>query len=245
MAGLTLTVLGCDGSYPGPGGACSGYLVSDGTTHVWLDAGNGTLAALQQHVPLESLTGVVLTHEHPDHCADVEGLYVWARWGADRRRVPVLSPVGVRDGRYHPVEDLAPWFDWTVVADGSLTSIGGLTFRFSRTDHGPETLAVRVEGGGRVLGYSADSGPDWSLAALGPGLDVALCEATFLSDQEGSVPGHLSARQAGAMARSAGVGRLVLTHLWPTVSVEASASEGSAAFGSPVHVARPGDVVSV
>ena len=25
--GLTVTVLGCSGSYPGPGGACSGYLV--------------------------------------------------------------------------------------------------------------------------------------------------------------------------------------------------------------------------
>ena len=48
--GLSVTVLGCDGSYAGPGGACSGYLVSSGDTHVWLDCGPGTLANLQQHL---------------------------------------------------------------------------------------------------------------------------------------------------------------------------------------------------
>ena len=32
----------------------------------------------------------------------------------------------------------------------------------------------------------------WALSALGPGLDLALCEATFLSDREGTVQ-HLSA----------------------------------------------------
>ena len=47
--GLSVTVLGCCGSFPGAGGACSGYLVDDGTTRLWLDAGSGTLANLQRH----------------------------------------------------------------------------------------------------------------------------------------------------------------------------------------------------
>ncbi|HMC53357.1 MAG TPA: MBL fold metallo-hydrolase, partial [Acidimicrobiales bacterium] len=106
-----------------------------------------------------------------------------------------------------------------------------------RTDHGPETLAVRIEGGGRTLGYSADSGPGWSLSELGEGLHLALCEATYLSDAEGRVQ-HMSARQAGLCGRAAGVPRLVLTHRWPTVAAEAVRDEGSEAYGADVAIAE-------
>ena len=114
-----------------------------------------------------------------------------------------------------------------------------MDFTFSRTDHPPETLGMRVDAGGRSLGYSADTGPAWSLEALGPGLDLALCEATMTTEEEGTLQ-HLSARQAGATARAAGAGRLVLTHLWSTLDPEQAQSEGSAAFGAPVEVATVG-----
>ena len=48
---------------------------------------------------------------------------------------------------------------------------------------------------------------------------------------------HLSARQAGAMARAAGVSRLLLTHLWPEYDPEDFRIEGSEAFGAPVDIA--------
>jgi ribonuclease BN (tRNA processing enzyme) len=50
----------------------------------------------------------------------------------------------------------------------------------------------------------------------------------------------MSARQAGTNARQAGVGRLVLTHLWPGVDPEASRSEAEEAFGGPVELAEVG-----
>ena len=93
---------------------------------------------------------------------------------------------------------------------------------------------------GRSLGYSADTGPEWSLEALGPRLDLALCEATFQRDQEGTAQ-HLSARQAGESARAAGAGRLLLTHVWPTVDRERSRLEGADAYGGPVDLAEPNE----
>ena len=48
--GLTLTVLGCSGTYAAPGGACSGYLVRSASTTLAVDLGSGTLANLQRHV---------------------------------------------------------------------------------------------------------------------------------------------------------------------------------------------------
>jgi ribonuclease BN (tRNA processing enzyme) len=234
--GLTLTVLGCSGSYAGPGGACSGYLVDDGATTVWVDAGAGTLANLQRHVPVGDLDAVVLSHEHPDHWSDLEGWNNVLRFALHRTGFPVYAPAGLRRRTY---QDTAPQMAWHDVAGGDTVSVGTMDFTFSRTDHGPETLGMRVDGGGRSLGYSADTGPGWSLDALGRGLDLALCEATMATEEEGTLQ-HLSARQAGASARAAGAGRLVLTHLWPTVDAERSRAEGSEAFGSPVELAAVG-----
>jgi ribonuclease BN (tRNA processing enzyme) len=234
--GLTLTVLGCSGSYAGPGGACSGYLLQDGTTTVWVDAGSGTLANLQRHVALDAVDAVVLSHEHPDHWSDLEGWNNVLRFVLHRTEFPVYAPAGLRKLTY---QDTSPQMAWHDVADGDAVAVGTMAFTFSRTDHGPQTLGMRVDAGGRSLGYSADTGPAWSLEALGPGLDLALCEATLPADQEGTLQ-HLSAREAGASARAAGATRLLLTHLWSTVDMGRACDEGAEAFGAPVALAAVG-----
>jgi ribonuclease BN (tRNA processing enzyme) len=101
----TVTVLGCDGSYPGPGGAASGYLVQGGATRLWLDAGPGTFAALQRVVDPAAVDAIVLSHEHPDHWTDVESFAVWHRQSADlqsgaRQPVPIYAPPGLRRRSY-------------------------------------------------------------------------------------------------------------------------------------------------
>lgn len=240
--GLTLTVLGCSGSYPGPGSAASGYLVQSGTTTIWLDAGSGTLANLQRHVGLSDVTAIVLSHSHPDHWSDIEGYYVAVTYGEHKREgVPVFTPPDLVDKTVSAGE---PTFSWRAVHDGSTVDVGDIRLTFSKTDHHIETLAVRAESGGRVLGYSADSGPGWSMEALGAGMHLALCEASFLQDREGSMQ-HFSARQAGATAKAAGAARLVLTHSWPTVELDAIRAEGEAAFGGPVEIATIGAVYEV
>jgi len=238
---LELTVLGCSGSYPGRGAACSGYLVRGAGTTLWLDAGSGTMANLQRHVGLEDVDAIVLTHEHPDHWSDIEGYRVACTWGLNRTGVPVYAPAGL-DGRLSGGP--APTYEWHVVADRDRVTVGGLTLRFSRTVHPPETLAVRIDGAGRSLAYSADTGPGWSFTSLGGSIDLALCEATYVEASNGS-PIHLTAAQAGAMAGEAGVGRLLLTHLWPTVDPADSQAEASAAYGGPVDLARMNETYPV
>ena len=233
---LELTVLGCDGSYPGPGGAGSGYLLGCDGTHVWLDAGPGTLANLQLHVTLAQVDAVVVTHEHIDHWSDLEHFGVATRYVVPRPPVPLYCEQDLPALMRTPGADQ---FDLRPISPESRVDIGAMSFTFSRTDHSVETLAVRVDGAGRSLGYSADSGPGWGFSQLGPALDLALCEATFLSEKEGALP-HMSARQAGLNARQAGARRLVLTHLWPGVDRQEARAEAADAFGAPVELARIG-----
>ena len=47
---MELIVLGAAGTWPPPGGANCGYLLRHEGTHVWIDAGTGTFANLQEHV---------------------------------------------------------------------------------------------------------------------------------------------------------------------------------------------------
>jgi len=237
---VTLTVLGCDGSHQGVGGAASGYLVRSWAsgTALWMDAGPGTFANLQRFIDPFALSAIVLSHEHGDHWSDVEDFVTAARWvyGFDRAPLPVYAPPGVR-ARVHQETDGI--LDWREVGDGDGADVGDLRIAFSRTDHEPVTLAVRLDGVSGSVGYSADSGPGWSFSALGPDLDLALCEATYTVEREGTAR-HMSGRQAGANARAAGVRRLVVTHRWPTVPAAAIVSEATESFGGHVEQAAVG-----
>lgn len=179
---------------------------------------------------------MVLTHSHADHWTDIEGYYVACKWFLGRSGVPVHAPAGLRSPTPGVADDGT--LVWHEAADRQRLVIGALSVAFFRTDHPVETLAVRLDAGGRSLGYSADTGPGWAFSALGR-VDLAVVEASFLSDKEGTVQ-HLSARQAGATAREAGAGRLVITHIGPTIDRAAAQREASASFGAPVEVAVPG-----
>jgi ribonuclease BN (tRNA processing enzyme) len=234
--GLSLVVLGCDGSWAGPGGAGSGYLVTSGATTLMMDAGPGTFANLQRRIDPASIDAVLLSHHHPDHWTDLHALSVHAHYALGRRGIPVYAPSGLieRAGQVDPEA-----IDWHQVTDGDTVRIGEVVCSFHRTDHAFETLAVRIEGGGRVLGYSADTGPGFSMAELGTDLDLLLTEATYTFDHEGTAD-HMSGRQAGAQARSADVARLVVTHRWPTIDPVTLLGEVEDAFGKPVEQAAIG-----
>lgn len=234
---FSFTVLGSDGSYPAPGGACSGYLLRAGGFATWLDAGPGTMANLQLHIPLAQLEAVVISHGHPDHWSDLEGLYVAMRYFLGRRGFPIYAPEGLRD--LMRGENPDGTLDWRVVGDGDSAQIGPARWRWSRTDHPVETLAARADVGEASLAYSADTGPAWSMGSLGEGITTGLIEATMNTQAEGSMQ-HLSARQAGLMGKEAGVGKVVLTHLAPDIDRSQAQVEAAEAFGAPVDVAKVG-----
>jgi ribonuclease BN (tRNA processing enzyme) len=230
---FTLTVLGCDGSWPGPCGAGSGYLVRIGETVLVVDVGPGTFAVLQTLLDPDEVDAVIVTHHHADHWTDLFAMDTQARFGRRRSPIPVYAPAQVAEladaGR-------TPMLDWRTVSGGSRAGVGEASCAFHQTAHAGETLAVRIDGAGRTLGYSADSGPAWSLGELGTGLDLALCEATYTAEFEGTAD-HLSGRQAGATAKDAAAKRLVITHRRPTIDAGAVAKEAEAAFGGPVEQA--------
>ena len=92
---MELTVLGCDGSWPGPGGTGSSYLLTSDGFHLVLDLGGGALGRLQEHIGIADIGAVCVSHAHHDHYADLFPLSV-ARYcgGLGAPGLQVLVPPG-------------------------------------------------------------------------------------------------------------------------------------------------------
>ena len=93
---MRLTVVGCSGSFPGPGSAASCYLVEADGFRLLLDLGNGAVGSLQRHLDLADIDAVLVSHLHPDHCIDLLPLYVARTY--DPRRASTGCPVRVPAG---------------------------------------------------------------------------------------------------------------------------------------------------
>jgi ribonuclease BN (tRNA processing enzyme) len=241
---VDLTILGSSASFPGPGRACAGYLVSSGGTHVVLDLGNGTLANLSIATDPYALDAIVISHLHPDHFLDLFALMAMVRYAPEgtKRPVRLFAPEGLEErmgslmspsGR----SDVAEAFMWTTLRDGEPVEVGALTLTPHTVEHEGPTFAVRAEGGGRTLCYTSDSRYSDPVRRAAAGCDLLLADATLPAGYAGRAP-HMTPAEAGALAAEVGASKLVLTHLWPTVPREDILDDAQAAFAGHVILAE-------
>ncbi|WP_147067230.1 MBL fold metallo-hydrolase [Knoellia locipacati] len=258
---MRVRVIGCSGSFAGPSSPASSYLVTaeaDGRAwNVVLDLGSGALGPLQRHVAPADLDAVFLTHLHPDHCADLCGLYVahtYAPDGPPQRRLPVWGPRDTASRvslMYHGLEDggMDKVFSFGRLEDRVPIAVGPLTITPYAVNHPVEAYGFRVEADGAVLAYTGDTDSCDSLGPLMAVADLVLADSAFVDGRDDVRGIHLSAsRAARAAAGAGGVQRLVLTHMpawndaeecraqaephWP--GVEVAEPEAVYDLGSPV-----------
>ena len=228
---MRLTVLGKYGTFPAPGGACSGYLLERDGRYVLLDCGNGVMSRLQGVVPIERLEAIVLSHLHDDHAGDVRILKYAVEtkraFGTMTDRIKLYMP---REPK-RTAEDLAyaEAFEVSYVDGHTVLEAAGLELRFSPMRHSVETYAISVGDGSRRMVYSADTTRHEGLVRFAAGADLLLCEATIAETGPVPIP-HMTAAEAGETAREAGVGRLLLTHLWCDESEERCLRAARTAF---------------
>ncbi|MGH3977114.1 MAG: MBL fold metallo-hydrolase [Pseudonocardiaceae bacterium] len=247
---MLLTVLGCSGSVPAPESPASSYLIRAGDTAVVLDLGNGALGALQRYLDPFQLDALVLSHLHSDHCADVSALTVYRRYHLHRPPCDVLPLYGPTDvaerlvaayatcADERKVIDLSDVYDFRPVSEPF--SIGQLEVHAAVVDHPCEAYALRVSHAGRTLVYSGDTGLCPQLIELATGADVLLAEASW-PDGPGNPRGiHMSGKEAGEAAATAGVSQLLITHVPPWTDPEQMLGEAKAAFDGPTELVRPG-----
>jgi ribonuclease BN (tRNA processing enzyme) len=245
---MRLTVIGGSGGYPGRGQPCSGYLVEADAYTLLLDPGYGAAMALtiDDAPPFHA---VLISHGHPDHCADLNPILRARAWSdVSLPPLPVYAPAGALDAvmALDRPEVVAGSYAIQELEPGSELSIGPFQVRTALLPHPRPNLGFRLTVGGRSLVYTGDCGPSEELVALADGADLLLAETSYAETVSPEIVGALSsAADVGREAARAGVKHLVLTHLMPRTDEAEAVAAAARSFTGPVSVARPGLVVDV
>ncbi|MDN6168559.1 MAG: MBL fold metallo-hydrolase, partial [Micrococcaceae bacterium] len=260
---MKMTIIGCSGSFPGPGSPASCYLVTafDGE-RIWrilLDLGSGALGVLQRYMDLEDIDAIFLSHLHPDHCMDLCGLHVAVHWnpnGWNRERITVWGPEATADRMATAYGlELDPGmhedFDFHHWVPRQKVELGPFTISAVPVRHPvEEAYAIRVEateplqdGTTRtsVLAYSGDTDSCDGLVEAAHDADMFLCEAAFEEGRDDGIDGvHLTGKRAGEMATAAGAKRLLLTHIPVWTDVNTVVDEAKTTYDGGLAIAVSG-----
>ncbi len=247
---MEITVLGCGAAFPRAGGACSGFLVSSNGTNVWVDAGNGTFSNLQKHVSYREVDALVITHGHSDHIADVMPLMYALGFDPEREptSVPVYAPFDIEPTLATPLGGKSREMFKTVFTFRPVEKrfeVGPVKFDPFPTQHPAESFGVRMSDDGKSAVYTSDTALFPDLRGACADADVLIAEATYVDRIQTDAGVHMWAREAGRLAKEAGVKRLVLTHVWGTIDPEEAVREAAEEFDGPVEAAVEGAVYSI
>ena len=241
---MRLTILGCSAAYPGPGGACSGYLIEESDAKILIDCGTGVLSNLQKVTTLEQVKHIIISHMHADHFFDLIP-YRYALFRPTRKGIKpsLLLPPGGKQALLGTVSafDTSPtffsdYFDVQEYNPEVESTVGGLKLEFEAVKHYIPAYALAISGERRFV-YSADTGLCDGIARIARGADLFLCEAARCVGDEPEW-GHLTAVEAVELARSVNVEKLALTHFWPDCDYSQSIEHAKEMFTDRIHVAE-------
>lgn len=225
---MRLTVLGNNGPYPAPGGACSGYLLESdsGNTAILLDCGTGVLARLTERISLQKLNAVVLSHLHFDHMSDMLPMHYALQFNPRMKPLHVfapMQPIEIRSLLSGNNIDVWPMKE---------TTVGEMKLSFCPVRHPVETFAIAVECDGTRMVYTGDSNTDFALELFCDGADMILADSGLSSEDYTEQAPHLSAALCGQLAKDTGAKRLLLTHFNPKYNYDDLCDEARAFFPS-------------
>lgn len=247
---MRLTILGAGTCMPSPVRGCAAYWIEADTVRLRLDCGPGSVSAMARFgLPWETLTHQFISHFHLDHVGELPGLLFSFKYGRSAPRslpLTIVGPIGLsayveQANALHQAGLLDQEFPVRIreLAPGDALALAeGMTLRVAKTPHTPESLAVRLETEGRVLGYTGDTAAAPELVTFFAGADLLIAECSYLEPKPG-VP-HLAADEVATLASAAQVGQLVATHFYFDPDTERVADRLAQGYRGPIAIGRDG-----
>ena len=197
---------------------------------------------------------IFFTHFHPDHTVDVVPLLFAIKYGAEEERTRPLYLTGPEPFRSFWDSLTEVWGEFMVGDYPTHVSelpheclsplyLPGCRLSWAPAEHRPESIAYRLDSDRGSFVYTGDTEYSESVVELARGASTLLVECSFPDDSP--VPGHLTPSSAARIAAEAGVGRVVLTHIYPAADALDLPAEIGRGYGGEVMVAVDGSRFSV
>ncbi len=139
-----------------------GFVIEMDGEMIHVDPGPGTLVrAKQHHVNLQKLTGIVISHAHPDHCTDAEVVIESMTKGTRKRGGTVIGGKFLAEGNEKHKRAISPFHaelpdKISILKAGESASIGKIKVTAIPTMHGEEDCFGFVFEGSKKIGYTSD-----------------------------------------------------------------------------------------
>lgn len=250
-------MLGKSNAWPDAGGANSSYLVTEGDFTLLLDCGTGVFSKLRTVCSYRDVDAIMVSHLHADHTLDLIP-YSYAllySTTADGTRPLLYGPPGFMRLLGHFAEaigfhdQLLRAFEVQEYKPTDVLDVGPFSARFCEVPHFVPAYACELTGpSGRRFTYGSDCGYNDPLVEFSADTDLLILEATLGGVDVASadeLSGHMTAKQAGELGRTAGAKQLVLSHYSDEIDASGIERDGAIGFGAPVNVARELDRFTV
>ena len=232
-----ITILGSGAALPTGTRHCSAQVLNLRGFKILLDCAEGTQDRIRyNHIKLQSIGTILISHLHGDHFFGLPGLLSTMHLCGRTEPVTIIAPKGARQtietvfeltGNHieYPIEWTEMEFDQgeqrvfenqrcTVDAFPIVHSVPTYGFRITEVPRQPNS-PLSTPRPPLSYAYCCDTVYDEALLPHVQGVDLLCLECTF-ADELAELAGqrlHLTAGQAGRLARQAGVRQLLLTHI--------------------------------
>jgi len=245
-----VTILGSGTCVPSLKRSSCAVLMETGASRIVMDIGAGTMhRLLAAGVEVFDVTHLLLSHIHPDHSGELVPFLFANKYPDGRRRRLPLRLLGGEGLNAFFSGLKAVYGHWIELPDALLSlhemrtdgpdryAAGDFTLTTRPMRHNPESVAYRiVDHEGRSMVYSGDTDVNGELVRLAAGAELLICESALPDAQR--VPGHLTPSLCGEIAAAAGVGHLVLTHLYPACEQVDLMAQARRTWDGPLTIAE-------
>lgn len=233
---MKLKVLGTQSPYNTKKHNCPGFLIQEGENLLMLDCGSGTHEMLKYPKDLQNLS-IIISHLHRDHYNDIYNLqyasFVFHNQKRIARPINIYLPQSPNTINEDIRGESNSFAEYHEISESTKVNIGNMEITFCKTDHPVETYAIKVTSRGKSIVYTSDTSfsAKERLVEFAKGVDLLICESSLL-EKYGfpKINSHLTARQAGIIAKEAKVKELMLTHFWPEELTKKYAKEAKKQF---------------
>jgi len=198
-----------------------GYYLEVFDKKILADCGNGTILQLEKAgKSYKDIDAVFITHTHPDH---ISGLmpFIHALLATPNfkrgKDLLIVGPRGLKkfyESCISHVMKKPKSFTIDAIEIEDKLDLGYLHVFSKKTVHSENSIAYRFEDGGKSIVITGDCDYDEGIVELSQDVDLLIIDCSFPDAMK--VPGHLTPKECGLVAKKAKAKKLILSHLYPS-----------------------------